>query len=758
MLANATDLCFQYMRCDLQRPLHSHELAWRRPLQSLYGAFRDHFNFLAAWPTRRMNFQDLNRHREFVRDPVNAPKSSVVRWGTPAKPKHDRVPLKSIVDEVAAASKVSCEWRIDVVVARCNESIIPGLALMHSLVPARIPAHCVRVVVHERCLPPFMRKCASAALPSWDMRDRLLRMERFDGRCGSQDVYVKHAQWARGRGDWANGILFLPAVWLDGIGERPRSRYTQCLLLRMLQMAASAKGSLEVRLPGGAQQPAGHVAAIFSLEALQPVRRATDVRLAPEAMRHEPFLRVGDELEQAPQAQHLCKRPPEPIFPQLVHRALSLLITIAEAEMERIDAEAKEQTTTTTTTTRTHARHRGLGLRFPFGCLEPDFVLYNRELLPPLRGPLCAAATAADDGEQPSRPLARFLEEHQSKAAIRSGDCNASRLVRSTLVPSGWFSTLNQVLKPFGRAIKNDKALLTPSLPAYTLPTCSRRDLSCFFLPFSSCDTASYPVASRARGLNMVVKESTEGAGTSLLPPSHRSYGTFRAVSALISFVTRPSSSLAAAIEAARVESGLEAAEAKGKPIIGLHIRRGDACHQGEQSRASRRCWSAKEYMDRILPYAKAIGSKTLYVATDSRDALSELKKRYSDDFNILSLKGVERFRDRRPPDVIDARLQKRIESNASDTYWANGVAWRATIDAELLSRCDVLVGLFSSNLFRTAFAMRAAKVEAMPLFISLDSPWCFDAGLLAGHNYESPVTEAAVLEKTWRYANRFVC
>ena len=87
--------------------------------------------------------------------------------------------------------------------------------------------------------------------------------------------------------------------------------------------------------------------------------------------------------------------------------------------------------------------------------------------------------------------------------------------------------------------------------------------------------------------------------------------------------------------------------------------------------------------MDRILPYAKAIGSKTLYVATDPRDALSELKKRYSDDFNILSLKGVERFRDRRPPDVIDARLQKRIESNASDTYWANGVAWRATIDAE---------------------------------------------------------------------------
>lgn len=47
-------------------------------------------------------------------------------------------------------------------------------------------------------------------------------------------------------------------------------------------------------------------------------------------------------------------------------------------------------------------------------------------------------------------------------------------------------------------------------------------------------------------------------------------------------------------------------------------------------------------------------------------------------------------------------------------------------VDALLLARCDVLVGKFTSGLFRAAYALAAArKGGLLPPFVSLDAPWC---------------------------------
>ena len=162
--------------------------------------------------------------------------------------------------------------------------------------------------------------------------------------------------------------------------------------------------------------------------------------------------------------------------------------------------------------------------------------------------------------------------------------------------------------------------------------------------------------------------------------------------------------------------------------------------------------------MERLLPYARQIGSKVIYVATDSRDALLELRKLYGEEFQVLSLDGVSRYRDKAPPDVLDARIKRRMHAKRNDTSWANGEAWRAIIDVELLARCDVLVGLFSSNLFRAAFAKRAAAIHAVPLYVSLDAPFCFDAGMLSGMNYEFPMRGADSLNSSWHTANTFEC
>ena len=68
-----------------------------------------------------------------------------------------------------------------------------------------------------------------------------------------------------------------------------------------------------------------------------------------------------------------------------------------------------------------------------------------------------------------------------------------------------------------------------------------------------------------------------------------------------------------------------------------------------------------------------------------------------------------------------------------------------------LLARCDILVGKFTSTLFRTAYALSSTtrdgwgdniddvEDDASPQtvclkpFVSLDSPWCGDAGVRAG-------------------------
>jgi hypothetical protein len=59
-----------------------------------------------------------------------------------------------------------------------------------------------------------------------------------------------------------------------------------------------------------------------------------------------------------------------------------------------------------------------------------------------------------------------------------------------------------------------------------------------------------------------------------------------------------------------------------------------------------------------------------------------------------------------------------------------------------------VLIGKFSSNLFRAAYALRAAQCDCAPLFSSLDAPTCFDYGVRSGRNWEFPVLNASVRER----------
>ena len=79
--------------------------------------------------------------------------------------------------------------------------------------------------------------------------------------------------------------------------------------------------------------------------------------------------------------------------------------------------------------------------------------------------------------------------------------------------------------------------------------------------------------------------------------------------------------------------------------------------------------------------------------------------------------------------DADTAAIREEMCGNCGDVPSVDGYeeAMSALVDIELLSQCDVLIGKFSSNLFRTAFARQHARSPScVRPYVSLDAPWCF--------------------------------
>ena len=54
-------------------------------------------------------------------------------------------------------------------------------------------------------------------------------------------------------------------------------------------------------------------------------------------------------------------------------------------------------------------------------------------------------------------------------------------------------------------------------------------------------------------------------------------------------------------------------------------------------------------------------------------------------------------------------------------------------MDTLLLAEADVFVGKFTSNLDRLVHALQVGRSGCVRPFVSLDAPWCFDFGGMAG-------------------------
>ena len=377
-----------------------------------------------------------------------------------------------------------------------------------------------------------------------------------------------------------------------------------------------------------------------------------------------------------------------------------------------------------------------------FRCVEPDFVFNNRELLP--ESP-CGDPTSDSAERREQLRLVRMLRvtaaAHKLSAEISS--CAPSSAFHREIHLSGFASMLNSLLKPMTAAFRLGRAFMTPMAPGITEP-CASHDLSCFFEPLGPrCERTSRAVPELRFNLAQLRQESHSAHAGAAIPEPFRAQGAFWWPSQLLSLLMRPAPPLAARLGAALDESGLGAVLANGEPVIGLHVRHGDACIPSERRRTRRVCEPLARYMDALRPYARRHGVRTIFLATDSEEALAETA--HFPHFRFVRIGNVSRtgVEHKAPNEILDEVLKKR-QAEGRGLRHSYEAAMLAAVDTILLSRCQMLVGKFTSGLFRTAYALASARTNALPPFISLDAPWCSDYEIAAGRNFDFPFRDGA--------------
>ena len=184
--------------------------------------------------------------------------------------------------------------------------------------------------------------------------------------------------------------------------------------------------------------------------------------------------------------------------------------------------------------------------------------------------------------------------------------------------------------------------------------------------------------------------------------------GRFWLMSQVIKFLTTPNDRLKARLDRERLSMGdVE------RPILGLHVRKGDACgDRGE-------CRDLKDYMPTVNQMIERYGYKTVFLATPDPTVIDAIKSFPNVTFKFVRTTNttmlMKRLRYRKIDDAIAAGVV-----DAGNEFEA------AMVSNYLLSESDGFVGGFSSNAARVAYSMLAAgPTGCLKPFHSFDINWC---------------------------------
>jgi len=150
-------------------------------------------------------------------------------------------------------------------------------------------------------------------------------------------------------------------------------------------------------------------------------------------------------------------------------------------------------------------------------------------------------------------------------------------------------------------------------------------------------------------------------------------------------------------------------------PIIGVHVRHGDACMHATISQFRPQCVEWAAYLERIYEMRDRYGVNKVFLATDDHHVAAAAA--LVPDLEIMQL-SLDRSMF-----SADWFLEFRSELGLVDTQL---VTESALLDLLLLSEGSYFVGTFASHLSRLAYELMVARLGYFAPYASVDYPWCF--------------------------------
>ena len=300
--------------------------------------------------------------------------------------------------------------------------------------------------------------------------------------------------------------------------------------------------------------------------------------------------------------------------------------------------------------------------------------------------------------------------------ATLSASCSSSSL-RVRVFEAGFFATMHGVLADVLGAAAQHRHIVFEPLSVWRGPDCNH--LACYLAAGirRPCNVSRPYVESERHTIAIQGRAPSRRAAMS--------FDRFSHAAALMARLAVPSHWIAREMTRAKALLGWDVAQ---RPIIGVHVRDGDSCNSREKAMTHRTCGGLKAFMPRVKALAERYKVRTIFLATDGKRVMNETA-RYP-EFKWLVLPR-ERF-------LVGAgaehepRMEQRI---ASGTLDGRALALESLVDMMLLAETDVLVGKFTSNLFRSAFELRAGRRGCVPPIVSMDAAWCFGPDHVGGEN-----------------------
>ena len=173
---------------------------------------------------------------------------------------------------------------------------------------------------------------------------------------------------------------------------------------------------------------------------------------------------------------------------------------------------------------------------------------------------------------------------------------------------------------------------------------------------------------------------------------------------------------------------GLGNQSASHVPVLGMHVRDGDSC--GDEARhlnrnhslAVRECVGLHGDMPDVVKVARRYNIRHIYLATDGGERVYNQTKDYP-EFTWY-------FQNRRKWQDANDEITESLIKGTHDVY---AIGTETLMDAWTLAQADVLVGKFTSNVFRAAVEISSGENGCVKPYVSLDAMWCMEWGLPRG-------------------------